>query len=120
VQKYLGWALSIVLAIEFFRSGYLNLMSDPKLVAAFQTFGYPHWFQVLTGALEVIAAIAVLVPRTAFWGAILLVCIMLGALYSHLSHGQTAEIVQPLIFLVLAIALAIVRRPATPSRAALA
>jgi uncharacterized membrane protein YphA (DoxX/SURF4 family) len=119
-MKYVGWALSIILAIEFFWSGYGNLTGDPKLVAAFQTFGYPHWFQLVTGALEVIAAIAVLIPAATFSGAVLIVCIMIGALYSHLSHGQNAEIVKPLEFLVLALALAVIRRPATPSRTAIA
>jgi uncharacterized membrane protein YphA (DoxX/SURF4 family) len=74
---------------------------------------------LLTGALEVLAALAVLVPTAAFYGAVLLVCIMVGALYSHLAHGQTADVVQPIVFLVLAAALAVLRRPAT-ARPALA
>ncbi len=76
------------------------------MVAEFQTFSYPLWFMTVTGTLEVIGAVAVLVPRTALWGAGLLVCIMVGALISHLTHDQSGMIGLPLVLLILALVVA--------------
>jgi hypothetical protein len=42
------------------------------------------------------------VPRFAFIGAGLLVCVMVGALTAHLTHGQEAMIAAPLVLLIVA------------------
>ncbi len=106
-----GWILSGLLAAGFLLAGVPKLLSAPMVVQEFGLLGYPLWFMTLTGVLEVLGAILVLIPRTAFAGALLFVCIMLGALYSHLTHGQAAMIGAPLVFLAVSLALAYVRRP---------
>ena len=45
----------------------------------FVNWGYPAWFALVVGAAEVSGAILALIPRLAFYGAILLGVIMFGA-----------------------------------------
>jgi uncharacterized membrane protein YphA (DoxX/SURF4 family) len=113
-RNLVGWLLSLFLAYEFGRSAYGNLTAQPRMVESFHTFGYPLWFMTFTGAVELLAVVLVLIPRVAVVGAAILICVMIGALYSHLAHGQSEAIRLPAILLVASIALAWVRsvRPA--------
>lgn len=50
-------------------------------------YGYPLWFRWVTGGLELVAAILVLVPFGRFWGALLTACIMIGAAITNAMAG---------------------------------
>src|SRR5918995_6648623 len=56
------WAVKIILAIAFFSAGAAKLYGVPMMVETFQTIGLGQWFRYLTGALEVIGAILILMP----------------------------------------------------------
>jgi uncharacterized membrane protein YphA (DoxX/SURF4 family) len=96
------WVLSGLLALAFLGAGLAKLTSQPMMVQEFGLFGLPLWFMFFTGALEIVSAALVLVPRYAFIGAGLLACTMVCALFAHLTHGQAAMIGGPLVLLVLA------------------
>ncbi len=51
----------------------------------FTTLGVEPWGRLLTGALELLAVLLLLVPRTALFGALLTAGLMLGAIGSHLA-----------------------------------
>jgi len=110
-RNVVGWLLSLFLGYEFAVSGIAKLTTKPRMVAAFHTFGYPLWFMYLTGCIELISVVLVLFPRTAVLGAGVLVCVMIGALFSHLTHGEVEAIRMPVILLLAALALAWVRSP---------
>lgn len=110
------WILTIIVAATFFYASYLKLTAAPMLVATFASFGYPPWFMYVTGALESVGAILLFVPRVAFVGAGLLVCITIGALYSHLTHGQAQMIGPPAVLLVLSLVLGTLRNWGRPIR----
>jgi hypothetical protein len=46
--------------------------------------GLGQWFRYFTGSLEVLGAVLILVPPLAAFGAVLLICIMIGATIMHL------------------------------------
>lgn len=96
------WVLSILLALAFLGAGAAKLSTQPMMVAEFTLFGLPQWFMYLTGAIEISSAILLLIPRIAGIGAGLLVCVMAGALFEHLTHGQADKAVAPLVLLILA------------------
>ncbi len=100
-----SWVIAVVLALAFFGFGMLKLTSQPMMVANFAGWGFPSWFLYVTGSIEVISAVLLLIPRTALVGAALLVCTMIGALVTHLTHGQAAMIGAPGVLLVLLLAL---------------
>jgi len=53
-------------------------------VALFDAIGIGQWFRYVTGAIEVVSAIALLVPALAPFGAVALASTMAGAVMTHL------------------------------------
>jgi uncharacterized membrane protein YphA (DoxX/SURF4 family) len=78
------WILQIGAAGMFLMVGFLKLSGDPQMVALFEAIGLGQWFRYVTGSLEVLGAILLLVPRLSGLGALLLVGVMLGAVPTHL------------------------------------
>ena len=78
------WILQIGAAGMFLMVGFLKLSGDPQMVGLFDTIGLGQWFRYVTGSLEVLGAILLLVPRLSGLGALLLVGVMLGAVPTHL------------------------------------
>ncbi len=54
------------------------------MVEIFQQIGVGQWFRVVTGAVEVIGAVAILVPASAAFGGLLLAVTMFFAALTHL------------------------------------
>lgn len=95
--------ISILLCVAFLGAGIAKLTAQPMMIAEFTSFAYPLWFMTLTGVIEVVAAVLVVVPRTSQLGAGILALVMIGALVSHLTHGQAAMIAPPVVLLSLAV-----------------
>lgn len=82
--RIVGWVVRLLLAAAFVSAGGMKLAGVPQFVAMFDQIGLGQWFRLLTGALEFIGGLLVLIPRTAVWGALLLACVMAGAIVTHL------------------------------------
>ena|ERR1700745_2706365 len=78
------WILQIGAAGMFLMVGFLKLSGDPQMVALFQAIGLGQWFRYVTGSLEVLGALLLLIPRLSGLGALLLMVVMLGAVPTHL------------------------------------
>ena len=78
------WTLQIVSAALFLFSGALKLTGAPMMVQMFGTIGLGQWFRYVTGGLEVISAVLLLVPSLARFGALALAVTMVGAILTHL------------------------------------
>jgi len=78
------WILQIGAAGMFLMVGFLKLSGDPQLVGLFDAIGLGQWFRYLTGSVEVLGALLLLIPRLSGLGALLLVGTMLGAVATHL------------------------------------
>ena len=78
------WILQIGAAGMFLMVGFLKLSGDPRMVALFEAIGLGQWFRYVTGSLEVLGAVLLLVPRLSGLGALLLGGVMLGAVPTHL------------------------------------
>lgn len=83
VQIFL-WIIQIIGAIMFFSAGMNKLTGGPDMVRMFDTIGIGHWFRYFTGGVEVLAAICLLTPRYSGLGALILVPVMIGAIFTHL------------------------------------
>jgi putative oxidoreductase len=79
----LGWVLCLLLAFVFLMVGGMKLMSKPVMVREFEQVGFGQWFRYFTGALEVTGTVALLVPKSSQWAALLLAVVMVGALVAH-------------------------------------
>lgn len=102
--------LSFVLAALFLFSGGSKLAGAEQHVQGFAHWGYPDWFRVVVGAVEVVAAILLLIPRLACVGAAALIVIMAGATYTHLfratGEGPMAAMTVVLLVFLLIVAAA--------------
>ena len=78
------WVVRGLLALAFAGAGGAKLYGVPMLVLEFEHIGLGQWFRYFTGALEVFGALLILVPSLAAFGALLLICIMIGATLAHL------------------------------------
>ena len=106
------WVLQIALAALFLMAGFAKLSGDPQMVGMFQTIGVGQWFRYVTGGVEVVAALLLLIPRFCGVGALLLVPTMLGAIATHLFVVGGSSVV-PLVLLIVAGLIAWGRRDRT-------
>src|SRR5712672_4817116 len=79
------WTLSGLVALAFIAAGGGKLAGTAQMVELFDKVGLGQWFRYLTGLLEVAGGIGLLIPRYAFYAAILLVIVMIGAIITHLA-----------------------------------
>jgi uncharacterized membrane protein YphA (DoxX/SURF4 family) len=77
-----------MLIMAMFRSGVDKFSDTSGWARAFAHWGYPVWFRILIGVLEVLAAALLVWPRTAPVGAMLVVIIMLGGIGTHIAGGD--------------------------------
>jgi putative oxidoreductase len=78
------WTLQILSAAMFLFAGSLKLASAPPMVQTFAAIGLGQWFRYVTGAIEVVSAVLLLIPAMAAYGAAALAVTMLGAIVTHL------------------------------------
>ena len=78
------WLTQIALAGMFILAGGLKLAGVAVMVALFDAIGVGQWFRYVTGSIEVVSAVALLVPSWAAFGALLLIPTMIGAVFTHL------------------------------------
>ena len=77
------WALCLLLISVFARAGLAKFDAASGWSRAFDHWGYPIWFRVLIGVLEVAAAALLVWPRTAAFGAAIIILVMLGGMGTH-------------------------------------
>ena len=101
----LGVVLRLCLALAFGLFGYEKVWGS-DWVPIFRAIGLGDWFRYATGALQLLGAIALLVPGSARAGAGLIALTMVGAIGVHLFVLPTGigGAVIPAVFLGFAIA----------------
>lgn len=100
-NKIASWVLITVLALMMLLSGGMKLAGSPELLANFQGWGYAVWFFYLIGALEVLGAIGLFIPKLRTLAALGLLGLMIGALGTHLIHGEYDQSAGSIIALAL-------------------
>ncbi len=105
------WVLQILLVFPFLAAGILKLLSNPAWIARFRAYGYPEKFYLLIGLVELLGALALLVPRLAAYGATVLIAVMIGATVTHLLHSEASRALVAAVLMVLLGIVAYARRP---------
>jgi uncharacterized membrane protein YphA (DoxX/SURF4 family) len=91
IRQVLLILFTLYFTILFVKHGYLKFDPDGFWGPAFMRWGYPVWFLFLIGGLEFGGGIAILIPRLAGYGALVLAIVMLGALVTRLIHGMSFD-----------------------------
>lgn len=82
-REVLLWALAAMLIMVFVRAGLDKFDASSGWARAFSVWGYPVWFRILIGVSEVAAALLLLWPRTAAYGAAIIIVVMAGGMATH-------------------------------------
>ena len=83
VPRIADWVIRIIVALAFLAAGGAKLAGAPMMVEIFNHIGVGQWFRYVTAGCEIVGALLILAPRTAIYGAALLTCVMVGALFCH-------------------------------------
>ncbi|MGF9696520.1 MULTISPECIES: DoxX family protein [Paenibacillus] len=97
--------IQILLALMFLVAG-IPKFSSYQHVEGFKTYGYPQWFRIFTGVVQVITALLLIIGifsdgLAAVAGA-LVVATMLGAIFTHIKmKDRFKNMVLPIMLLLL-------------------
>ena len=97
--KIVGWVLSVLIAVVFLLTGISKLTGNEMIQSQFSGWGYSVMFMYAIGVVEVLSAIALLIPGTVVYATGALGAVMLGATYTHLIHDSIFQVLRPLLFL---------------------
>jgi len=111
VKRVISWAVQILLATSYVLAASGKLMSRPQWIEMFRHWGFPDKFYLVIGALELVGAIGLLIPRIAGYAAAGLILLMIGAALTNLIHGDRFQVLRPLIFMVFLTVVLYLRRP---------
>jgi putative oxidoreductase len=79
------WILRVLAAALFLSAGFMKLIGQPVMVQEFDVIGLGQWFRFLTGILELVGGVAILVPSISVFGAILLLLVDAGAFLAQVT-----------------------------------
>ena len=97
------WTLQALVALTFVAAGSGKLLGSADMIALFDAVGIGQWFRYVTGLLEVVGGVLLVVPGKTAFGAVLLACVMAGAVVAHLTVLHTAATVPLVLFALTAL-----------------
>jgi hypothetical protein len=81
----LSWLLQLIVAVILLQTLFFKFTGAEESIYIFSTLGLEPWGRYASGVAELIAAILLLVPGYAAFGALLSVGVITGAIVSHLT-----------------------------------
>ncbi len=84
-KTIISWLLRIIAAVILLQTLYFKFTAHPESVELFTKLGVEPWGRTGTGIIELITGILLLIPSTAFIGAVLGIGLMSGAILSHIT-----------------------------------
>ncbi len=84
-QTILYWTARIVAAIILLQTLFFKFTGARESVELFTKLGVEPWGRIGTGVIELIAAVLILIPATVWFGSLLAVGLMAGAIASHVT-----------------------------------
>ena len=84
------YAAQILLGAVAIAAGYAKLTGTGEMVQQFQAIGLGQGFLMMAGTAEIAAGLCLLSPRGGIIGALLLTCVMVGALGVTIGHVASA------------------------------
>jgi putative oxidoreductase len=104
------WIPALLLVLIFVPQGWSKFSDTSGWAAAFRHWGYPIWFRIAIGVIEVVAAALLLWRRTAPVGAALIVIVMLGGMATHLAFDNGRHMTSEVVPLTLAVSVLWLRK----------
>lgn len=111
-MSILSIILQAVLGLGFLMFGFMKFGSK-QMVEGFKNYGYPGWFRVFTGIVELISAALVIAgiwnETLAAWGGLFIAATMIGAISTHIKIKDTIkEMMMPIILFILGLVILLI------------
>jgi uncharacterized membrane protein YphA (DoxX/SURF4 family) len=103
--------LGVGLGTAFAVFGVAKLFGSAAQLEDFERWGFPTWVVYVIGLVELTGGLALLGRTTAPYAASLLVGTMMGAVGTHLSHGEVSRVALPVVLSLLLVMYGWLRRP---------
>jgi hypothetical protein len=100
-----GWILSALPSMMFLSGAFFAISGSKMVIDGLAHNGFPASLAMPIGIIELACTVLFLIPRTAFYGAILLTAYLGGAVCTHLRLGERQWFVPILFAIVVWIAL---------------
>ena len=85
MKQYLPLTLRIIVAIILIQTLRFKFAAHPDSVYIFSKVGMEPYGRIITGVVELIAGVLILIPKTAWIGASLALGVISGAILMHLT-----------------------------------
>jgi hypothetical protein len=82
-KRRLCWAAQIIAAVILAETLFYKFSGAAESIYIFNQLGAEPWGRYITGMIELIAAILILIPASCWVGALLTVSVMSGAILAH-------------------------------------
>lgn len=104
-MNILSIILQVILGLGFLMFGFMKF-GTKQMVEGFKQYGYPGWFRVFTGMVEVISGVLVIAGiwngTLAVWASLLIVVTMIGAIFTHIKiKDNVKQMMMPIFLLIL-------------------
>ena len=83
--KIFSWITAIVSALIMLQTLYFKFTAAPESVYIFSQLGLEPYGRIGVGIAELIASILLIIPKSRFFGALMGIGLMLGAVVGHLT-----------------------------------
>lgn len=93
-QRIIRIILLTFVTLAFLAVGIIKLSGSQMELDMFTKWGYPIWFMYFTGTCEVLGAIGLHMKRVSQWATLGLIMVTIGAIATHVIHGELP--VQPI------------------------
>jgi putative oxidoreductase len=103
------WVLRVLMAALFLFAAFGKLSGLPMMVQEFDAIGLGQWFRYFTGGIEVVGAVALLVPTVSAFAAVLLLLIDIGAFVAQLAVLHV-DWIHPIVIGAILVALIYLQR----------
>ena|SRR5215469_16361917 len=90
-----------LLVAAFFGAGVFNAIGTSGTQDGFARWGYPRWWNILTGGLEIVSAILIALPVTRMVGLALGAAIIAAAVFTVLRHRDFSHLAPLGVFVAL-------------------
>ncbi len=95
-----SWTLRILISIGFLLASLGKLTNNPSVIEMFQNWGFPNGFYFIIGLIELLLAIAILIPKVLKYAMIGMTSILIGAMGTHIVNDPIGQLIRPILFLI--------------------
>jgi membrane protein HdeD len=107
LDKFIAIGLPIALGVMMIGAGAVNFVGPKSVRDSFVRWGYPAGFHRVTGGLEAIAGLLLLIPATSRAGAIGSVVILTAAVITLIRHRDWGHLPGAVVLSAVAVAVTI-------------